>query len=162
MLAKGSSRAHYDVGSGSHSARKETDPRAASMNRVTGIGGIFIKAKDPDALRSWYRKYLGLDIQDWGGVTFHWHSPENPNLNGATVWSVFPATSEYFAPSMAPFMVNYRVEDLHSFLAQLRSEGCEVDAKTEESEFGKFGWVMDCEGNRVELWEPPPGALRET
>jgi hypothetical protein len=69
------------------------------MNRVNGIGGIFIKAKDPDALRAWYEKHLGFDIQDWGGVTFNWHSPENPNPNGATVWSVFPATPEYFAPS---------------------------------------------------------------
>ena len=125
------------------------------MNRVTGIGGIFIKAKDPDALRAWYREHLGIDVQEWGGATFRWHSPDRPNPDGVTVWTVFPGTSDYFAPSSAPFMVNYRVDDLHSFLAQLRSEGCEVDAKTEESEFGKLGWVMDCEGNRVELWEPP-------
>ena len=125
------------------------------MNRVTGIGGIFIKAKDPEVLRAWYREHLGIDVQEWGGATFRWHSPDCPNPDGVTVWNVFPETSDYFAPSSAPFMVNYRVDDLHSFLGQLRSEGCEVDAKTEESEFGKFGWVMDCEGNRVELWEPP-------
>ncbi|MEO5719332.1 MAG: VOC family protein [Chthoniobacterales bacterium] len=128
------------------------------MNRVTGIGGIFIKAKDPDALRAWYRTHLGLDIQDWGGVSFPWQTPERPNENGATIWSVFPETSDYFDPSKAPFMVNYRVEDLGRVLAELRAEGCAVDEKTEESEFGKFGWVMDCEGNRVELWEPPAGA----
>jgi predicted enzyme related to lactoylglutathione lyase len=129
------------------------------MNRVTGIGGIFIKAKDPDALREWYRKHLGIDVQDWGGVSFQWHTPERPNENGATVWSVFADDSDYFDPSKARFMVNYRVDDLDSFLAQLRSEGCEVDEKTEESEFGKFGWLMDCEGNRVELWQPPPTPL---
>lgn len=127
------------------------------MKRVTGIGGIFIKAKDPDALRAWYGKHLGLDIQDWGGTTFRWHPPGQPEEHGATVWSVFPSTSDYFAPSAAPFMVNYRVEDLHALLALLRQEGCDVDDKTEDSEFGRFGWVMDPEGNRIELWEPPPG-----
>ena len=127
------------------------------MNRVTGIGGIFIKAKDADALREWYRKHLGLDIQDWGGMSFQWHTPERPNENGTTVWSVFEETSDYFNPSKAPFMVNYRVDDLSAVLEALRAEGCAVDEKMEESEFGKFGWVMDCEGNRVELWEPPAG-----
>ncbi len=125
------------------------------MNRVTGIGGIFFKADDPVALREWYRRHLGMNIEDWGGMSFQWHTPEQPNPNGTTVWSVFEASSTYFAPSTALFMVNYRVEDLHGLLALLRSEGCDVDDKVEESEFGKFGWVMDPEGNRVELWEPP-------
>lgn len=129
------------------------------MNRVTGIGGVFIKAKDAEMLRGWYRKHLGLDIQEWGGVTLKWHSPEQPNLDGATVWSVFPATSDYFAPSLASFMINYRVEDLHALLKVLREEGCDVDPKIEESDYGKFGWVMDPEGNRVELWEPPSGPV---
>ncbi|MDE3244878.1 MAG: VOC family protein [Acidobacteriota bacterium] len=127
------------------------------MKRVTGIGGVFLKAKEPDVLRDWYRKHLGLEIEAWGGVAFKWHSPGQPNPDGTTVWSVFPATSEYFAPSSAPFMVNYRVEDLHALLAALRDEGCDVDSKIDESEFGKFGWVMDPEGNKVELWEPPAG-----
>lgn len=126
------------------------------MNRVTGIGGIFFKAKDQQALLAWYRQHLGIDVQAWGGVMFRWHSPEKPNLHGGTAWSIFPASSTYFAPSTAPFMVNYRVENLHELLALLRAEGCDVDSKTEESEYGKFGWVMDPEGNRVELWEPPP------
>jgi catechol 2,3-dioxygenase-like lactoylglutathione lyase family enzyme len=128
------------------------------MRRVTGIGGIFIKSKDPERLRAWYRDHLGMDVQDWGGMSFLWHTPEHPNPDGATVWSVFADSSPYFAPSTAPFMVNYRVEDLHAVLAALREEGCDVDTKTEESEFGKFGWVLDPDGNRVELWEPPPGA----
>lgn len=127
------------------------------MNRVTGIGGVFIKSQGPDALRAWYRKHLGLNVQEWGGVAFRWHTPEQPNLDGATIWNVFPASSDYFAPSLAPFMINYRVEDLHALIEVLREEGCEVDSKIEESEFGKFGWVMDPEGNRVELWEPPVG-----
>ena len=125
------------------------------MTRVTGIGGIFIKAKDPDTLRAWYRLHLGLDIQEWGGVSFQWHTPEQPNLDGATIWSIFPSTSNYFDPSSAPFMVNYRVENLDALLEILKAEGCEVDANKQESEYGKFGWVMDPEGNRIELWEPP-------
>ena len=129
------------------------------MTRVTGIGGIFIKAKDPEALRAWYQRHLGIDVQSWGGTAFPWHTPERPNPDGATVWSVMPESSDYFAPSTAPFMVNYRVDDLHALLAVLREEGCVVDQKTDESEFGKFGWVMDPEGNKIELWEPPPGSL---
>lgn len=125
------------------------------MQRVTGIGGVFFKGQDPDALRAWYRTHLGIDVQDWGGAAFSWGGAEN----GATVWTVFPATTDYFAPSSAPFMVNYRVDDLEALLAALRSEGCAVDERTETSEFGKFGWVMDPEGNRVELWEPPPGGI---
>jgi predicted enzyme related to lactoylglutathione lyase len=120
------------------------------MKRVVGIGGVFLKAKDPEALRAWYQRHLGIEVQAWGGTSFPWDRP-----TGVTVWSISPDTSEYFAPSTAPFMVNYLVEDLHALLDALRSEGCQVDAKTDESEFGKFGWVMDPEGNRVELWQPP-------
>ena len=120
------------------------------MKRVVGIGGIFFKAKDPEALRAWYQRHLGIDVQAWGGTAFPWDRP-----GGVTVWSIFPDTSEHFAPSPSPFMVNYVVEDLHAVLEALRSEGCDVDPKVDESDFGKFGWVMDPEGNRVELWQPP-------
>jgi len=126
------------------------------MKRVTGIGGIFLKARNPEALRVWYRRHLGLDVQPWGGATFRWNDPD-AEPHGATVWSIFPESSTYFAPSTAQFMVNYRVADLAAVLTALRSEGCEVDERTEATEFGKFGWVMDPEGNRIELWEPPPG-----
>ncbi|MBK7294446.1 MAG: VOC family protein [Holophagaceae bacterium] len=124
------------------------------MKRVVGIGGVFIKARDPEALRAWYQRHLGIDVQDWGGTAFPWNKPD-----GVTVWSIFPDTSEYFAPSRAAFMVNYMVEDLHAVLAALRAEGCDVDPKVEASEFGAFGWVMDPEGNRVELWQPPAAPL---
>jgi predicted enzyme related to lactoylglutathione lyase len=129
------------------------------MKRVVGIGGVFIKSKDPETLKAWYRTHLGMDIQDWGGMAFPWSTPENPNPNGTTIWTVFEESSEYFAPSKAQFMVNYRVEDLHALLDALKVEGCDVDTKTEESEYGKFGWVMDPDGNRVELWEPPLGSV---
>ncbi|PRC94666.1 VOC family protein [Solimicrobium silvestre] len=125
------------------------------MKRVTGIGGIFFKAKDPATLLAWYRKHLGINAEQWGGTAFPWTNPDKPVVDGKTVWSVFGEESSCFAPSTSPFMINYRVENLHELLALLRSEGCAVDPKVDESEYGKFGWVMDPEGNRIELWEPP-------
>ena len=124
------------------------------MARVTGIGGIFFKARDPEALRDWYRQHLGLDIQEWGGVTLR-ASGASDNGEAVTVWSIFPSTSNYFAPGSAAFMINYRVDNLADMLNSLRSQGCTVDERIEESEFGKFGWAQDPEGNRLELWEPP-------
>lgn len=125
------------------------------MSRVVGIGGIFIKAKDPAALRAWYGEHLGVSLEDWGGTVFNWNRPDGPGDSGMTVWNVFDDDSNYFAPSEARFMVNYIVRDLDAVLSALRAEGCEVDEKTQNYEFGKFGWVMDPEGNRIELWEPP-------
>ncbi len=126
-----------------------------SNPRVTGIGGIFFKARDAAALRAWYQRHLGIDVQGWGGTTFQWHTSQRPEPQGATVWSIFDAESTYFAPSSAPFMINYRVDDLDAVLAALRSEGCDVADKVEDSAYGRFGWVMDPEGHRVELWQPP-------
>jgi predicted enzyme related to lactoylglutathione lyase len=125
------------------------------MKRVTGIGGIFISAKDPAKLLSWYKTYLGIDVQEWGGAAFRWVDAAGAPANGTTVWSV--GDGSYFAPSNATFMVNYRVADLHGLLRLLREEGCQVLEKVEQSEFGIFGWVMDPEGNKVELWQPPEG-----
>ncbi|HET9033245.1 MAG TPA: VOC family protein [Dokdonella sp.] len=127
------------------------------MKRVTGIGGVFSKAKDPKALAEWYRVHLGMNVEEWGGVTFRWVTDDNPAGIGTTVWNAFKDDTTYFSPSAAPFMVNYRVADLHALLAALRVEGCQVDDKVEESEYGKFGWVMDPEGNKIELWQPPEG-----
>jgi predicted enzyme related to lactoylglutathione lyase len=124
---------------------------------VTGIGGIFFKSRDPKALGAWYREHLGIGVEDWGGAAFRWASSENPSGTGTTIWSPFKADTEYFAPSNAAFMINYRVEDLHALLAQLRIEGCDVVDQVEESEFGKFGWVIDPDGNKIELWQPPEG-----
>lgn len=125
--------------------------------RVTGIGGIFFRAKDPVALRAWYKEHLGIDVQSWGGTVFHWADAQGQPMAGTTVWNINGADGDYFAPSTAPFMVNYRVADLKALLAALRAEGCQVLDKTEESEYGNFGWVLDPEGNKVELWEPPAG-----
>lgn len=127
------------------------------MKRVTGIGGIFFKARDPKGLAAWYRQHLGVPVEDWGGAVFRWNTDANPTGAGTTVWGPFAETTTYFEPSRAAFMINYRVENLAAVLDLLRSEGVEVDDKVEESEFGKFGWVMDPEGNRIELWQPPDG-----
>ena len=127
------------------------------MRRVTGIGGIFFKAKDPVAVRAWYQKHLGIDVQVWGGAAFRWTDSEDNPIGGTTTWSVSDANSDYYAPSTSSFMVNYRVADLLALLVALRKEGCNVLEKTDDSEYGKFGWVIDPEGNKIELWEPPPG-----
>ncbi len=125
------------------------------MKRVTGIGGIFFKANDPDALRKWYGDHLGIESEGDSGAMFSWREAENPEQEGFTTWSAFPADTRYFDPSKAPFMINYRVADLDLLLQQLRDEGVEVDPRIEEYEYGRFAWIMDPEGNRIELWEPP-------
>jgi predicted enzyme related to lactoylglutathione lyase len=137
------------------------EPKELPMDqRVTGIGGVFIKAQDPKALREWYSKHLGIHTENAGGTVFRWGTPDQPNVDGKTAWSIFPATTKYFSPGHASFMVDYRVKDLRALLAALRSEGCEVDDKVDESVYGKFGWVVDPEGNRIELWEPPAAAAK--
>jgi len=125
------------------------------MKRVTGIGGIFFSAQDPERLCSWYKTHLGIDVQDWGGTVFRWIDDTGAPANGTTTWSI--GDGSYFAPGNTNFMVNYRVTDLRGLLKLLREEGCQVLEKVEESEFGIFGWVMDPEGNKVELWQPPEG-----
>ena len=96
-------------------------------------------------------------MQAWGGAAFDWKGPDNPEGAGTTAWSLFAADTDHFAPSTAPFMINYCVDDLHALLAALRAEGCQVLDKIDESEYGKFGRVIDPEGNKVELWQPPAG-----
>jgi predicted enzyme related to lactoylglutathione lyase len=127
----------------------------ATVKRVTGIGGVFIKAKDPTKLRAWYKTHLGIDVQKFGGAVFRWVDAEGVPAKGKTAWFVGDGSS--FAPSDASFMINYRVADLRGLLKLLREEGCQVLDKVEDSEFGIFGWVMDPEGNKVELWQPPKG-----
>jgi predicted enzyme related to lactoylglutathione lyase len=127
------------------------------MKRVIGIGGIFFKANDPAKLAAWYKKHLGLDVQDWGGVAFQEGAGADlkPKRQSHLVWSAFESNTDYFKPSEKPFMINYRVHDLDAVLVELRKEGVDVDANPQKSEFGYFAWVMDPEGNRIELWEPP-------
>jgi predicted enzyme related to lactoylglutathione lyase len=127
------------------------------VKRVTGIGGIFFKAKDAPALQAWYKRHLGIDVQAWGGAAFEWVGADGKPTGGTTAWLIAPEKTDQFDPSKASFMVNYRVADLHALVAALRAEGCNVLDRIDESEFGKFGWVVDPEGNKVELWQPPAG-----
>lgn len=123
--------------------------------RVLGIGGIFIKAKDPAALSRWYERHLGFDLEAWGGVVFQPMMKSPAGRGAQLVWNFFPQDATYFDPTTASFMINFRVDDLDAVIAALRAGGCDVDERTESSEFGKFGWARDPEGNRFELWEPP-------
>lgn len=127
------------------------------MRRVTGIGGIFFKAKDPGALQEWYKRHLGIDVQEWGGTAFQWTDGDGNPVGGSTIWSVAAQDAPNFAPSEASFMVNYRVEDAKALAKVLREEGCDVLDEVHESDFGVFAWVIDPEGNKVELWQPPEG-----
>ena len=127
------------------------------MKRVTGIGGIFFKAKNAPAMHAWYKRHLGIDVQSWGGASFDAVDDDGKPTGGTTAWSINAETSKQFAPSDASFMVNYRVHDLHALVAALKEEGCNVLDKVDDSEYGKFAWVIDPEGNKVELWEPAAG-----
>ena len=127
------------------------------MKRVTGIGGIFFTAKDPAALHAWYKRHLGIDVQPWGGAAFTWTDSEGAPMAGTTIWSIGQASEAPFAPGTAPFMINYRVDDVRALVQVLREEGCQVLDKVDESEYGIFAWVIDPEGHKVELWQPPAG-----
>jgi|SRR5687767_10139111 len=126
------------------------------MERVTGIGGVFFKTQDPKALLAWYAEKLGVPAEEsFPGAAFRWREADDPDRLGQTIWSLFPANTSYFGANSPPFMINYRVADLDRMLAQLRAAGVSVDEKVEESEYGKFGWATDPDGNRFELWQPP-------
>ena len=123
------------------------------MKRVTGIGGVFFKCKDREAQKNWYTNHLGFDIQSWGGTSFWWRDVENAEKKCATVWSMFGDDSKYYEPSKKDFMFNYRVENLEELLKLLKEEGVEQVGEVETLEYGKFAWIMDPEGNKIELWE---------
>ncbi len=131
------------------------------MARVTGIGGIFIRARDPKALGEWYAQHLGIQLTEWGGAQFLW-SDEIPPTTGSTAWSLFPADTKYFGGGPQPYMVNYRVDDLDALLAQLAVAGVPIDPQREDYPFGRFAWITDPEGNRVELWQPLVAAADES
>ena len=118
--------------------------------RVLGIGGVFFKSPDQDQLRAWYMQNLGIQ----NGAAFQWRPHDQPATERLTVWSIFPDASPYFDPSQARFMINYIVDDLDAILAKLENGGVRVDPKRENHEYGRFAWIYDPDGNKIELWEP--------
>jgi predicted enzyme related to lactoylglutathione lyase len=123
------------------------------MAKITGIGGIFFKSRDPKALAAWYRDVLGIAIEDWGGAMLRYDAEGHPEY---VVWNAFQEKSEHFAPSERPFMINYAVDDLDGFLAQLRDKGVEPIRRDDSDPFGRFAWVLDPDGTKIELWQPKP------
>ena len=124
----------------------------AQRESVAGIGGIFFKSRDPQKLAAWYREQLGIQSQN-GYADFRWRDYHNPSETGRTVWSLFPTNTTYFGASTNSFMINYQVNNLDRMLTQLRQGGVVVE-KVQDYDYGRFAWIMDPEGNRIELWEP--------
>lgn len=135
------------AGTGSHA-------EASGGSSVTGIGGVFFKARSPEDLREWYRRHLGVEAGPQG-VHFLWRDPDDPSRIGRTVWSVFPHDTDYFGSSDQQFMLNYIVGDLDAVLSRMREAGIHPVKEPEAYPYGRFAWVLDGEGNRIELWEPP-------
>jgi catechol 2,3-dioxygenase-like lactoylglutathione lyase family enzyme len=123
---------------------------AEPAGHITGVGGVFFKAKDPKALAAWYRDVLGLPLQSWGGASLRYDAPNHPP---ALAWNAFPAATSYFAPSTGDFMIDYAVDDMDALLARLREKGVAI-LKRDDDANGRFAWILDPEGNKVELWEP--------
>jgi predicted enzyme related to lactoylglutathione lyase len=128
------------------------ETRKNVMAKAIGVGGVFFKTEDPQGLAAWYRDWLGLPIDEtYGGASF---KPETMPAGGYTVWAPFQASTDYFEPSTRPYMLNLVVDDLNGALAQVREGGAEVIGEIEDYDYGRFGWFMDPDGNKVELWEP--------
>lgn len=125
--------------------------------RVTGLGGFFFKTENPDKVKEWYGKHLGLPVDQYG-CTFWWKDKEGNDAS--TQWSPFKENTKYFEPSQKQFMMNFRVENLHELLATLKEEGVTIVGEVEEYDYGKFGWILDPEGNKIELWEPVDSAFQ--
>ncbi len=123
------------------------------MKKVTGLGGIFFKCKDPNKIKEWYKKNLGLETDQYG-FNFEWRQGDDPAKYGSTQWSPFKESTEYFKPSPKEFMINYRVENLEALVEELKKEGVTIVDQMESYEYGKFIHIMDPEGNKIELWEP--------
>ena len=121
------------------------------MARITGVGGIFFKSRDPKALSAWYRDVLGIPLEKWGGAKLRYDAEGHPP---AVVWSPFEEQTSHFAPSERPFMINFAVDDLDGFLAQLRERGVEPLGRDDSDPFGRFAWLLDPDGTKIELWEP--------
>ena len=130
-----------------------SNKKNTQMKKVTGIGGIFFKCKDPKAINEWYKTHLGFNTSPYG-TSFEWREAEDSTKKGLTQWTPFTETTKYFAPSTKDFMINYRVENLETLVEQLKNEGVTIVDKIEDSDYGKFVHILDIEGNKIQLWEP--------
>jgi predicted enzyme related to lactoylglutathione lyase len=127
--------------------------KSITMKKVTGIGGVFFKCKDPDKVKEWYSKHLGLKMDQYG-TSFEWRQGDDPDKYGVTQWSAFSSSSKYFDPSVKEFMINYRVQDLENLVIELKRDGVTIVDSIESFDYGKFVHILDNEGNKIELWEP--------
>lgn len=126
-----------------------------SSGRILGIGGIFFKSQDKQRLENWYRDHLGINsLPEQGGVMFPWRRQDDPEKEHLTIWSIFPDNTKYFDPSPSQFMINYIVDDLDALLAKLQAQGVNIDPKREDHDYGRFAWIYDADGNKIELWQP--------
>ena len=123
------------------------------QGRILGIGGIFFKSANQQQMQEWYARHLGL-ADSGGGVVLPWREHENPEHEQMTVWSIFPGDTDYLEPGSASFMVNYIVDDLDALLDRLASEGVQIDPKRQDERYGRFAWIYDPDGNKIELWQP--------
>jgi predicted enzyme related to lactoylglutathione lyase len=142
----------FGFGFAFNSILAKTNNKQIKMKRVTGIGGIFFKCKDPEKIKEWYKTHLGLDTDAYG-AKFEWRHEADSTKKGSTLWSPFPDKTKYFEPSSKDFMINYRVENIEALVEELKKEGVTVLDKVETYDFGKFVHVLDLEGNKIELWE---------
>jgi predicted enzyme related to lactoylglutathione lyase len=124
---------------------------APAAGHITGVGGIFFKAKNPKALAAWYRDVLGLPMEAWGGAALRYDAPKHPP---ALAWNAFPSSTTYFAPSKTDFMIDYAVDDMDALLVRLQARGVTILKRDDNDPNGRFAWILDPEGNKVELWEP--------
>lgn len=127
--------------------------QAELRGRILGIGGVFFKSANRDQMREWYSKHLGISDKG-GGAMLPWREKDDPQKEHVTVWSVFPATTNYLDPSPASFMINYIVDDLDALLERLKEGGVKIDPKRMNEDYGKFAWIYDADGNKIELWQP--------
>ena len=134
---------------------EKTKPPAKTeqRGRILGIGGVFFKSANRDQMREWYSTHLGL-ADKGSGLMLPWRERDDPQKEHATVWAIFPSSSTYFDPSHAPFMINYIVDDLDALLDRLKQEGVKIDAKRMDESYGRFAWIYDLDGNKIELWQP--------
>jgi catechol 2,3-dioxygenase-like lactoylglutathione lyase family enzyme len=130
-----------------------TTLHAAPAGRITGVGGIFLKSKDPKALARWYRDVLGLPLESWGGALLRYDAPGHPPV---LVWNALPSTTDYMEPSTREVMIDFAVDDLDAYLARLKEKGVTPLKREDAGPSGKFAWILDPDGTKIELWQPKP------